>query len=175
MKSIQLTERQISAVVNYLLGTELSINAALQACYIEAEEPGYLANELDSISQYHLEERIFRCTVCNVWSKMFDAARETILHGEEPACEICSMSSEDICDSDSQFFAACGILTEELTVAQILPLCADIAMGVRPILNDRLLITDADLDFLLTCGIRVRLSPKDMARRKLKIDRRGKS
>jgi hypothetical protein len=172
MKSVQLSENQISAVVNYLLGTELSINVALHACYIDAEEPGYFANELDSVSQYYLEERIFKCAMCKVWSNIFEHVRQIKRIGETPACEICLMSPEDIFSSDSHFLRACGIPAEVLTVHESLLRCPDIAMGVRPNPNGLLLVTNEDLDFLLACGIRVRLSPKDTARRKLITDER---
>jgi hypothetical protein len=93
MKSIPLTESQISAIANYLLGTELSIRTALHACYIDAEDEGYFADELDSASQSELEERIFKCGRCDLWSRMHGQARETIRNDGVPACEICGMSS----------------------------------------------------------------------------------
>jgi hypothetical protein len=173
MKSIQLTENQILAVVNYLLETELSVSAALQACYIEAEEPGYFANELDSVSRLYLEERIFQCAVCNLWTKMFEQAHATMRNAMTLACEICLMSAEDIFDSDSHFLCSCGIRAEVLTVTENPPRCPDIAGALRP--RCRLIVTDADLDFLSACGIRVRMSPADTARRKRLKDEKGNS
>lgn len=170
MKSSRLTKYQISAVVNYLLGTELSIVAALHHYYIEAAEGFYYANELDSVSQYFLEERIFKCAVCNLWSKMFERASKSMPNGETPACEVCLMSRDDIFNSDSHFLRACGIRAEVLTVTGNLWLCPDMAMTPRPRPDGRLLVTDVDLDFLSACGIQVRMTPKDAARRKLVTD-----
>jgi hypothetical protein len=167
VKSIQLTENQISVVVNYLLGTELSICAALHACYIDAEEPGWFADELDSISQSYLDERIFKCALCSVWSKMIDSACSAMRNGEMPACKICAMSPVEILYSDVQFVRACGIHTDVLRAGKPLGFAAILfnKMTSRP--DCRLQVTDGDLDFLSACGIRVRLSPEDAARREL--------
>jgi hypothetical protein len=165
MKTIPLTEKQISAVENYLIGTELSLCAALHACYIDADEPGYFADELDSVSQYYLEERIFKCALCGVWSRTFERAREAMRNSETPNCEICVMSPEDIFNSDLHFLRACGIGGDVQAITANFPLSPDIAGTPRP--TDRLLVTDADLDFLSACGIRARLSPEDSARREL--------
>ncbi len=169
MKSIPLTEGQISAVVSYLLGTELSINAALHACYIDAEEPGYFADELDSVSQRYLEERIFKCDLCCLWSRAFEQARSAIRSGEKPACEICVKSPLAVLYSDVQFLRACGIHTDVLTYGRHLGLAGILLnqVGEAPRADCRLQVTDADLDFLAACGIRVRLSPGDAARREL--------
>ena len=174
MKSIPLTENQISAVENYLLGTELPIRAALHACYIEAEEDGYFAEELDSVSQRYLGERIFKCGLCGVWSKMFDRARNTTRNGETPTCAICVTSPLDILYSDVQLLRACGIHTDVLRTGKPMGFASilfnRIADTPRP--DCRLQVTDADLDFLSACGIRARLTPKDATRRKLVTHKR---
>jgi hypothetical protein len=174
MKSISLTERQLSALETYLLGTNLSICAALHACYIDAVKDSYFADELDSVSQRYLEERIFKCAKCNVWSRRLGEAREALRSGETPACEICVMSPTGILYWDIQFLRACGIHPEALRTGKPMGFVSILfnKLPESPNRECRLQVSDEDLDFLAACGIRVRLNTEDTARRKLIVEER---